>query len=421
MDYVCLPPICIPAHAASPKAFEPEDEEDFVNADEDDYVGQPLQNPISGGMGNNGHRTMDSYGDLPPASQERSMVSQTLRSFKNHTSTAKPSQAGGSARSSNPKNFVGFALICTSSVVTFDDVAPSDWEIYTQAEMLPPVKGERVAQYHERTSENELCMCTWVLQINRHIHELQEILMMSPESPPDHSADITRLKALLAEGCSTVSNLTECVKDLVNLPVEVASLSRAVWNANARALTLASTSGRPTGPFLAVTERAQSGPAVSMKRKVPFEGYGEPISKHLKPDNIHFFDVYLWDIQVSPHISPAKIAHMVMQDLGMDSSNTFCSVVPPVHLPSTVISICFHRADVGQMFIDRLCDNPRPDRPGIQQAWGGVALVIRIGIEYTLCTELCTLDLAVLDLHNIFLIDGLNGWTQIQKLNLAKQ
>ncbi|KAJ7601392.1 hypothetical protein DFH06DRAFT_1154162 [Mycena polygramma] len=46
----------------------------------------------------------------------------------------------------------------------------------------------------------------------------------------------------------------------------------------------------------------------------------------------------------------------------------------------------------------------RPDRPGLKSAWGGVAAVIKIGVQYKLCAELSGPDLIVLDLVDTFLV-----------------
>ncbi|KAJ7929722.1 hypothetical protein B0H13DRAFT_2264451, partial [Mycena leptocephala] len=46
----------------------------------------------------------------------------------------------------------------------------------------------------------------------------------------------------------------------------------------------------------------------------------------------------------------------------------------------------------------------RPDRPGLVQAWGGIAVVIKMGIQYKFLANLSGPDLVVLDLSHMFLI-----------------
>ncbi|KAJ7838439.1 hypothetical protein B0H13DRAFT_2367466 [Mycena leptocephala] len=88
-------------------------------------------------------------------STERSMVGQTMWSFESHPGTA--------TRAKAPAESSTTALTRTgssSTVVTFDNVAPSDLEIYSQAGLVPTSKGEKVTTHRMRTAENELRLCT---------------------------------------------------------------------------------------------------------------------------------------------------------------------------------------------------------------------------------------------------------------------
>jgi hypothetical protein len=135
-------------------------------------------------------------------------------------------------------------------VVTFDDVAPSELELYTQAGLLPTTKGEKVGEHRIRTDENALRIATHIVAIRRRIDQLekqskaqhnemlirvQDILTKAPATStstltPAFSADIDRLKKMASDGRTAITNLTTAVNDLVDLPNDMRTLSRAVGN-----------------------------------------------------------------------------------------------------------------------------------------------------------------------------------------------
>jgi hypothetical protein len=181
------------------------------------------------------------------------MVSQTVRSFESRTGTlvAKPA-----AKATAPSSSSALARTSSSStVVTFDDVAPSEVEIYTQAGLIPITKGEKVGDHRIRTDENALRIATHIVAILRRIDQLekqskaqhnellirfQDILAKAPATSTStlttaFSADIERLKKMASDGRTAITNLTGAVNDLVDLPHDIRTLSRTVQNLSAAA------------------------------------------------------------------------------------------------------------------------------------------------------------------------------------------
>jgi hypothetical protein len=93
-------------------------------------------------------------------STDHSMVGQTMRSFE--------SRPGTSTRAKATADTALTRTGSSSTVVTFDDVAPSELEIYTQAGLLPPSKGEKVAAHRIRGDENEVRIAALLVAVQRY-------------------------------------------------------------------------------------------------------------------------------------------------------------------------------------------------------------------------------------------------------------
>lgn len=189
------------------------------------------------------------------------MVGQTMCSFETRTGTT---QASGTRSKTNN-------LGCTSSsstVVVFDEIAPSDLEIYDQAGLVPPSKNEKVVDHRIRIDENMLRVSTNIVAIHRCIDQLKAMvsarfkevilhvqdLNSSPATagviPPTVTADIECVKSLTMEGRTAITNLTLAMDPLVNLPGEVERLSRTVLN-----LTMGSRNAAESSAHATVTQK----------------------------------------------------------------------------------------------------------------------------------------------------------------------
>lgn len=175
-------------------------------------------------------------------STDHSMVGQTMRSFE--------SRPGTSTRAKATADTALTRTGSSSTVVTFDDVAPSELEIYTQAGLLPPSKGEKVAAHRIRGDENEVRIAALLVAVQRRIGELEtklnaqhgeilirieDIIKTSPTTsggplPSTVATELNRINAMTMEGRTAISNLTTTVNSLVDLPNEITRLARTVQN-----------------------------------------------------------------------------------------------------------------------------------------------------------------------------------------------
>ncbi|KAJ7292121.1 hypothetical protein C8J57DRAFT_1274653 [Mycena rebaudengoi] len=373
-------------HLSPPASFAPEDEDDFMDLDRPGRGAfieevEGIENPVvnSSTTAPSASRQAPTQGSsafLPaagtvsatlPASTDRSMTNQTMRSFESRTGTSHSAAASGSGAPLS-------RTATTSTVVTFDDVAPSDLEIYNQAGLFPAVKGEKVQNHRARTDANELRLATLAVTVQRRISELEErvraqhteLLTRITEilnAPATNTstgnatsgamdAQILRLRTSSTETRASMRGLIGSVNSLVNLPDEVAALSRAV-----RGLTAGRANTAPVNAHTQHHENDRTGEPNKNKRDAPFAAFGEPSAKRNKPADQDFFDVYLWDVDTSS-TTPIRIAMMAMERLGLDGSRAFISVIHARNAPRSVISLRFRDAGLGQSFIDRLRANP---------------------------------------------------------------
>jgi hypothetical protein len=328
------------------------------------------------------------------------MVNQTERTFGSRTGsrvskTTTPSAAG-------PSNALARNSSC-SSIVIYDEVAPSELEIYNQVGLLPKVNGERVGCHRKRTDENELRLSTHIVSILRRLEQeeqrssaqhrevllrIQDIAQRPPatsSSPTNVSAelvaDLARVKTMTNEGRTAIVALTAAVNDLVDIPGDLRDISTSIRELRA---SIASTTSTATAQrnnnseqnaYSSNSSTRNSQPQQSNHSDAPSgrdsNGNGkrsntfpaaDSAAKRFRPENPHYCDVYFWDVDTSS-TSPAKIAYLAMDRLGMNSTNAIISVQKARNTPDSVISIRFRRAEVAEEFIDRLRANP-PDGMG---------------------------------------------------------
>lgn len=132
------------------------------------------------------------------------MVGQTIRSFETRTGTT----SAPHAKTNN------LGRTTSATIVVFDDIAPSDLEIYEQARLIPPTKGEKVGEHRNRVDENflragtkEVATCCRIgelevmvdgkfKEVTLHIKDIINSPAMASTVPPTLLADIERLKTL---------------------------------------------------------------------------------------------------------------------------------------------------------------------------------------------------------------------------------
>ncbi|KAF7365558.1 hypothetical protein MVEN_00429100 [Mycena venus] len=374
------------ARPASPEPFDPEDENLFVDREipyeQETLNGVPieeteqLQNPVTpqGGQATTGNSPF-----LTP-STARSMVGQTMRSFESRPGTT--TRAKATADTATALSRTG----SSSTIVTFDDVAPSELEIYTQSGLLPPTKGEKVAAHRIRGDENEVRIAAILVAVQRRIGELEkklnaqhgevliridDIIKTSPTTSTGSLAstvttELARVKAMTMEGRSAISNLTEAVNSLIDLPRDITRLSRTVQNMtrnegtrSAQAASHNKSTEDDDFPLASDTMPDNSAPSTSIKRARPFAGFNDPAeTKRQKSDEPSHTDVYLWNVDIDK-ASPMSIARRAMDELKMrDYMANIISVAHPRNTPKTVISIRFRCIAIAEEFIDRLRANP---------------------------------------------------------------
>ncbi|KAJ7833880.1 hypothetical protein B0H14DRAFT_1163616 [Mycena olivaceomarginata] len=374
------------ARAPTPEPFDAEDEASFVlreNPYEQDIADgafiedtEHIQNPVAP---QGGQATSGSSPFLTP-STDRSMIGQTMRSFESRPGTTTRAKATADTSTT--------ALARTgssSTIVTFDDVAPSELEIYTQSGLLPPTKGEKVAAHRIRGDENEVRIAAVLVAVQRRIGELEkklnaqhgevltrieDIIKTSPTTSTGTLAstvttELTRVKAMTMEGRSAISNLTEAVNSLIDLPRDITKLSRTVQNMTRNEGTgsaqMASYNKSTDDDFpLASDTMPDNSPAsTSNKRARPFAGFNDPTeTKRQRTDEPSHTDVYLWNVDIDK-ASPMSIARRAMDELKMrDYMANIISVAHPRNTPKTVISIRFRCIAIAEEFIDRLRANP---------------------------------------------------------------
>lgn len=185
-----------------------------------------------------------------------------MHSFESRTGTVQTPSAKPTSKPSTSSSSLAHTT-SSSMVVTFDDVAPSELEIYSQAGLIPTTKGEKVGDHHIRTDENVLRVTTHIVAFMHRIDQLErqgkaqhaellirfeDILHKAPTTSTStltaaFSADIERLKNMTTEGRTAITALTGAVNDLVDLPNDVTDLSCTVQN-----LTMMARNSRASTP-----------------------------------------------------------------------------------------------------------------------------------------------------------------------------
>ncbi|KAF8200024.1 hypothetical protein K438DRAFT_676569 [Mycena galopus ATCC 62051] len=400
-----LPTVCT-GRAISPDTVEHDGDKDELRDIEDkqNTVGgaliedmEPVLNPVRTQTA----QTQASIASFLVPSTDRSMVNQTMRSFE--------SRPGTSNRAKAPADSTTAALSRTassSSLVTFDDVAPSGIEIYTQAGLLPISKGEKAAAHRIRTDENELRVCTHIVAITRRLRELEgktdaqfsEVLMRLKDINKSVCAaaakgtgntaaagEIGRIMGMVLEGRTVISNLTAAVNELVDLPHDVSHLSHAInalsFMDDIRTQAEAVVFENPRGvgvpvetgnyfPGFNLSSKAggskRSGPVAGFedcgdnKRNKTHADDGDHRRKKTYGDEA-YTDIYLWDINLD-QASAKDIARRAFAELKMEEF--WCNVISVAHppnTPKTLISIRFRAVAIAELFVDHLRSNP----PGI--------------------------------------------------------
>ncbi|KAJ7127445.1 hypothetical protein C8R43DRAFT_699379 [Mycena crocata] len=395
-----LPTLRIPRSSA-PISFEPEDEHDFMPMDQDEspygISGEEMrlldEAERTGGIQNPVY-SQASQNNSPfiPASTDRPMVRQSPRTFESRTGTtidtgSKP--AGPTA-----------PLSSASSMVMFDDIAPSELEIFTRANLIPVVKGEKAISRDGRHNENELRVATHIVAIMRRIEELERkqvaqqgellkrieaIITAAPATSnstltASFSKDLSRLKEMNTQGRTAIVNLTQAVNELVDLPRDVSQIAHAVRELAARPTRLESSNIIPSVRTPASSAQGSSESHLNSfdshvstdretsKRDRPFP-VAEPEAKRAK---LPYVDVYLWPVIITKINTPTKIAYMAMERLHLNTHDVFMSVRHPMNTPNSVISIRFREAEDAKTFIETLRASAPADMKKLHAAYPSV-------------------------------------------------
>ncbi|KAJ7765919.1 hypothetical protein DFH07DRAFT_955585 [Mycena maculata] len=304
------------------------------------------------------------------ATTQRPMTDQTMRSFQARTASSASAAAAPSHNTSPNSSGLGRT---SSVVVTFNEITPSDVELYKQANCLAAVKGEKVPQHRERTDENELRIITHIVTILRRIEELErktnaqhsEVLVrlkdVADNRPAAHNtspvlaAEVASLKTMTLDRRSAIGSLTSAVNCLVDLPRDVASMSRTIRNLFTASVHHHASSAPIHTPVLPVDAQV----VTSKKRDAPFEGFNDPTAKRARTETRN--EANYTDVPVdTTNTSPGKIAQTAIKCLKIRVSNPFISVQHPRNTPSSVISMRFRSSDTAELFIDTLRSDP-PD------------------------------------------------------------
>ncbi|KAJ6481962.1 hypothetical protein C8R45DRAFT_1151220 [Mycena sanguinolenta] len=371
---------------------------------------ESVQNPARAEQGSN-------HVPLLTASTDRSMVDQTIRSFE-----SRPGSSNRAKATVGSSSTLARTASSSSVVVTFDDVTPSDLEIYQQAGLLPTTKGEKVPAHRARTDENELRIATHMVSILRRFEQMEkrnsaqftELLMRIEDNArnsgshpsitsPAISADIDWLKDMVMEGRAAITSLTLAVKGLVDLPCDVShlscsvqslSLARTEKTATEKIFGLSTnvTANRDTAPKSiaplqsAVTTAPQGGVERFPSFDVPGSAYQEPIGSAKRSGTFAGFegavgnkkgrtngeepthvDVYLWKINPDA-AAPMAIAQYSLRELDMtEYLPNVISVACPRNTEN-LISIRFRALAIADLFVERLRSNPPDSMKGLNAA-----------------------------------------------------
>ncbi|KAJ6519049.1 hypothetical protein C8R45DRAFT_1117018 [Mycena sanguinolenta] len=283
--------------------------------------------------------------------------------------------------------------------------------------IFPTTKGEKTAAHRTGTDENELRLATHIVAILRRMEQFEkkssaqfaELLLRAEDTNkstacassssvssvnPAVVADVEFLKDMVMEGRTAITNLTAAVNVLVDLPTDLAGLSRTV-QAMARADTSATATqnvvyenprgvvntpvvntSQATGPFAGFQDPAEhiatpSSSANGIKRPGAFAGFDDPTeNKRHKTyaEELSHTDVYLWNVNVDA-AAPMAIAMRALSELRMDEfSSNVISVARPRNTPKTLISIRFCAVAIADEFVDRLRSNPPASMAKLQAA-----------------------------------------------------
>ncbi|KAJ7728618.1 hypothetical protein B0H16DRAFT_1734566 [Mycena metata] len=240
-------PILNPTHSQGPQTTSGAAAAQSVGVTQGNHIApvaalQVIQNPVTSQAAQGNLTVQGTQSAASPTlttSSKRSMGRQTSRSFEVLTGTTIPRV--------NAPSSSGTALTRTgssSTVVTFDDMAPSELEIYTQAALVPIPKSEKAPQYRTRTDENVLRLGTHVMSTKRQLARLKEKMdaqhrenlirledlvnsvtsltqVALPAGAPTISAEVKSLTDTMKQTRDAVTGVTAVVNDLVEMPREV--------------------------------------------------------------------------------------------------------------------------------------------------------------------------------------------------------
>ncbi|KAJ7658093.1 hypothetical protein B0H17DRAFT_1213253 [Mycena rosella] len=309
---------------------------------------------------------------LPPPSSARSMRNETICSFESRpcaadiipvvTEAAPDAAMGNAPPKSAPKKKAAVSkakLVSHSpSLLSMTEPAPSDKELYKIADLLPaPKKKESALEFRSRTEENNPCLITWMLTLQKALDDNERLTSPAASSSLslNTTSDIAHLKKLMAEGRDVISKVTECVNSLVDIPVQLEGLKRAA------------SSSAP--PRLAPEPDSHCGNSSSTtKRARTFSPIPEPPAKHHKALEDRVNDVYMWTV----HLDRGSLFSVGKLALEAVKINTHYlhNAIHPKNMPCGLLSLRFNDAGVATQFLDRMHTNPPSDMVHLCVYWG---------------------------------------------------
>ncbi|KAJ7138690.1 hypothetical protein C8R43DRAFT_1202235 [Mycena crocata] len=203
--------------AAAPTSFDPEDEEDSMVTDHDDAFTLSREEMTLLDEG----EEIEACPSAFHSSVDRPLhVRQSPRSFEARTgtniSTASESNAGS-------------ALSRSSATVIFDDMAPSEQDIFIQANLFPVPRGEKAPQRDTCHNENDMRVATHIIAIGAVSTSSNASRLRSNNclTPPQ-----THLEGASLGGTTSTRNTSRPSR--LHIPMLSSSQSSRPWRRNTR-------------------------------------------------------------------------------------------------------------------------------------------------------------------------------------------
>ncbi|KAF7354570.1 Reverse transcriptase domain-containing protein [Mycena sanguinolenta] len=288
----------------------------------------------------------------PPSSSDRSMVAQTQRTFAARAST-----------STTP-------LTRTDSIHSITEPAPSDLEVYTQAGLKWPPKGERAKERDERTEANFLVVGMLLLAQQKAVDNLHATIdanyaeILHRLEDMQHGGAVlgsdSGLTDIVLENRGAIENLTHTVNDLQDTQTEFYSFRREARNdiANVR------NSAKPLSALPSIRRRVEESPErVQGSNKRARTEDESQADKDRHSDSRHAQtiqnDVHFWPVDVKKAAEkngPRRIASRALELANIDLDHMYSA--RGVSGVRDTISIRFRELPQAEAFIRAVRQEP---------------------------------------------------------------